>query len=165
GMFIWKATTILQQFEKYLPTIYEESQQLRKQLNSNDSNFNEAITAFYQNCTSISIDYGIMEKASTVHIIPGNFGWNDVGSWKALHELSDKDGQGNAVQSAYSVLEEAGNNLVHSTSNKLIALVGVQNLAVVETERAIVVCNLDEAQAVKRVVNQLDKNKETSTFL
>lgn len=163
GMFIWKASTIIGEFEKYQPEIYRQIETLQGALNTGDQK--EAIDRFYKACPSISIDYGIMEQAESVFVVPGSFGWNDVGSWTAVYELREKDKNGNVIQADAAAFADAKNNLVHSDSDKMIALVGVDNLAVVETENAILVCNLDEAQGVKKVVNQLRDKEELKKYL
>ncbi len=163
GMFIWKSSTILDQFKQHLPKVYKQAETLRTKAGSNSQK--EAINTFYHACPSISIDYGIMEKSEVVFVIPASFGWNDVGDWKALYALSKKDERENAVQAEFTAIENSNNNLIHSQSGKIIALSGVDNLAVVETENAMLICNLDEAQGVKQVVNQLRDDKELEEFL
>lgn len=163
GMFIWSTTTILKQFHKYLPEIYEQIEKLDSSLA--DGAQQQAIDAFYGACPSISIDYGIMEPSKNVFVVPGSFGWNDVGSWKAVYDLRPKDENNNVIETDTASFADAAKNLIQSNSGKMIALVGVENLAVVETDHAILVCNLNEAQGVKKVVNQLRKGEETKKFL
>lgn len=100
GMFIWSAKTILDEFEKHLPDMY----QLVKTANDGlfEDNHKESIDNFYHSCESISIDYGIMEHAKDVFVVPGEFGWNDVGSWTAVYDLGDKDGSGNVINTPNS---------------------------------------------------------------
>jgi mannose-1-phosphate guanylyltransferase len=88
-----------------------------------------------------------------------------VGSWRAVYDLREKDEQGNVIQSDTAILESSENNLVHSENKKLIALVGVENLAVVETEDAILVCNLDQSQGVKQIVEALKSKKDLEKYL
>lgn len=162
GMFIWKTSSVLEAFKTYLPEVYSETKKLM------DSEITqEAIDQFYHSCPSVSIDYGIMEKAETVHVVPGDFGWNDVGSWVAVHELTDKDRDGNAVavKDTPVSIQNSSNNLIHSSSGKIIALVGVDNLAVVETDEAILVVNLEQAQGVKNVVEELKKDPDKKKYL
>ncbi|HYW34738.1 MAG TPA: mannose-1-phosphate guanylyltransferase [Balneolaceae bacterium] len=162
GMFVWQVDAILKEFEKHLPKVAEAVAGLRAAGNDGQQ---DALKTYYQACPSISIDYGIMEQAEKVFVLPGSFGWSDVGSWKALYELSNKDERGNVLQNSNTVTENVSNSLVHGTSNKMIALVGVENLAVVETKDAILVCNLDQAQGVKQVVKKLENSEETKKFL
>lgn len=163
GMFVWSPKTILREFEQHLPEISEQVDQLEPSIGTD--NQKEAIDAFYHGSPSISIDYGIMEPSEDVFVVPGSFGWNDVGSWKALYDLRSKDEKGNVIQTDTAALTGSANNLIQSDSGKVIALAGVDNLAVVETENAILVCNLDEAQGVKEIVNQLKEKEETKKFL
>lgn len=163
GMFVWQASTILNEFEKHLPSVYSEVEKLNPAIGSD--NQKEAIDTFYRGCPNISVDYGIMERADTVFVVPGSFGWNDVGSWRAVYELRDKDENGNVIQSANTSFADAKNNLIQSESGKMIALVGVEDLAVVETDKAILVCKLDESQGVKKVVNKLRKDETLKKFV
>lgn len=163
GMFIWQASTILRQFEQHQPKIFEQVETFESLLSNGSQK--QAVDTFYHGCPSISIDYGIMEHAHTVFVVPGAFGWSDVGSWRAVYDLREKDNRGNVIRANHSVLEASGNNLIHSESGKVVALVGVDNLAVVETADAILVCNLNEAQGVKQIVESLKKSEETKKFL
>lgn len=160
GMFIWKTSVITEAFKKYLPDVYEQMNALMK-----SEGTKKDIDEFYNACPSVSIDYGIMEKAETVHVVPGEFGWNDVGSWKAVYELSEKDSLGNVTTDVPVSFQKSSSNLVHSESGKIIALVGVENLAVVETKKAVLVVNLDESQSVKDVVEELKGDPGKSEFL
>lgn len=160
GMFIWKTDVILNAFKQHLPDVYKEAQKLI------DSDADEDdINTFYNACPSVSIDYGIMEKAEMVHVVPGDFDWNDVGSWTAVHELSEKDENGNAAGKSPGSFYDASSNLIHSDSGKLVSLVGVDNIAVVETDKAILVVNLDQAQDVKEIVKELKKDPGKIQFL
>ncbi|MDZ7681763.1 MAG: mannose-1-phosphate guanylyltransferase [Fodinibius sp.] len=163
GMFVWQASTILNQFQEHLPSVYSQVEKLRPAIGGDKQK--EAIDEFYHGCPNISVDYGIMEQAQTVHVVPGSFGWNDVGSWRAVYELRDKDANGNVVQTDNFEFTGANNNLIQSDSGKMIALIGVENLAVVETETAILVCKLDDSQGVKEVVNRLRKDDERKKFV
>jgi mannose-1-phosphate guanylyltransferase len=160
GIFIWRTDTILNAFKKHLPEIYKNIKTLQK------SDFTEKdIRTFYEACPSISIDYGIMEKAEKVHVIPGDFDWNDVGSWTAVHELSDKDSAGNATVKGKALYVNSSGNYVSTNGKKLVAFAGVDNVALVETEDAILVVNLDQAQDVKEVVEKLKESKDTKKYL
>jgi len=160
GMFVWKTETILKAFSKYLPKMHESAVNSFMKEGSG-SNLEE----FYSSCESVSIDYGIMEKAENVQVIPGDFGWNDVGSWTAVYELGDKDKRGNVVDAANVSLQGSQNNFISSDSGKIIALVGVENLAVVETDTTILVCDLSKAQGVKDVVDYLKSDSSLKKYL
>jgi mannose-1-phosphate guanylyltransferase len=160
GIFVWKASTIVKAFQKYLPDLYKH---LDKLMNSGFSGGD--MDEFYYSCPGVSIDYGVMEKAEDVYVIPADFDWNDIGSWKAVHELAGKDDNGNALLGENVITEGVKQTLVHSKSGKLITLVGVENIALVETDDSIMVLNLDKAQDVKKVVDKLNEDPELKKFL
>jgi mannose-1-phosphate guanylyltransferase len=147
-------------FKKYLPEVYDKMEPLME-----SSCEKGDIDNFYTTCPSISIDYGIMEKADNVKVVPGSFGWNDVGSWKAVHELSKKDQDENANEGANALFHNSSSSLVQSESGKLITLVGVHNLAVVETEDSILVINLDNAQEMKDVYDKIENDPARRDYL
>lgn len=160
GIFVWKASAIVNAFRNYLPDLYKHLDMLM-----NSGLAKGDIDEFYYSCPSVSIDYGVMEKADDVLLIPADFDWNDIGSWKAVHELAEKDGKGNASFGADVITEGAEQTLVHSQSGKLITLVGVSNIALVETDDSILVLNLDKAQDVKNVVDTLKSDSELKKYL
>lgn len=159
GMFIWKADTILEQFNLHQPVIYREVEVFQ---NAMDENFASALENFYNLVTSISIDYGIMEKTDAVHVIPGEFGWSDVGSWFAVYEHGAKDQDGNVVEDETTILHDVQNCLVKTHSKKLVAMVGLMGVGVIETEDSIVVLKLDSSQDIKKIVDSLDKQGFTA---
>lgn len=163
GMFIWSAKTILEEFEKYLPEMYQLVTDAKDGLYGNTHK--DSIDKFYHSCESISIDYGIMEHADKVFVVPGEFGWNDVGSWTAVYDLGNKDEGGNVVNSKNTTFSETENSYIYSDSGKMISLVGMENVAVVETDKAILVCKLDKAQNVKEIVEQLKTNDKFKSYL
>ncbi|WP_103664293.1 mannose-1-phosphate guanylyltransferase [Gracilimonas amylolytica] len=163
GMFIWSAKTILDEFSKHLPDMYKLIEQANDGLY--EDQHKESIDQFYHSCESISIDYGIMEHAREVFVVPGEFGWNDVGSWTAVYDLGEKDDSGNVINTDASTLSETTNSYAYSKSGKMISLVGLDNVAVVETDDAILVCKLDKAQNVKDIVEQLKSNDQFKKFL
>ncbi|MEX0686441.1 MAG: mannose-1-phosphate guanylyltransferase [Balneolales bacterium] len=157
GMFIWRAQTIFDQFGIHLPDLYKEAVKVKGKFKTGERD--EAINEFYHNCISISIDYGIMEKAKAVHVVPGDFGWNDVGSWMAIYELDDKDKNGNVMHTENHAIVDSDNCYVSTLNDKVVALVGVQGVALIETKDALLLCRLDVAQDVKKIYEQLDTDQ------
>lgn len=155
GMFVWKASTILHYFERLLPDIYDKLMIIKETMGT--ASEYEVIQAIYDTIPKISIDYGIMERADSVYMLEGDFGWNDIGSFDALPALYTSDEKGNVVRGE-NVLIDAKDNIIIG-ENKLIAAVGVDNLIVVETEDALLVCAKDRAQDVKEVVAMLEKTE------
>lgn len=161
GMFVWQSSVIMKQFEQHLPLMHAQAEKLAADLDAARASeapqaaSEAAIHTFYESVESISIDYGIMEKAETVHVIPAEFGWNDVGSWLAVYELAEKQESGNVAEAEPVLFESSENCYVSSASGKLISVVGLQGVGVVETDDAILVCRMDKAQDVKRLVGRL----------
>ncbi len=151
GMFVWKASTILKKFEALLPDIYECLVKIGDALNTPQEA--DVIQEIYPVIPKISIDYGILERSSDVLVISGEFGWNDVGSWDMMKVIYDADEQGNIIVGEQVNIDTT--NTISFSSGKMIATIGVDNLVVVETADAILVCSKDRVQDVKHVVDIL----------
>ncbi len=159
GMFIWKASVILEKFKEYIPDIYEDLNKIGDAMGT--ENEDQVLNEVYPNIRKISIDYAVMEPSAAkgdVLTVPGDFGWNDVGSWDMMTVLHEPDANGNVL---------LGNTLAVNTtdsicysSGKLVAVVGLDNLVVVETPDAIMVCPKDKAQDVKLIVDMLAAQKK-----
>ena len=153
GMFVWKASTILKAIERFLPDLNRGLIQIREALGTNREE--EVVGTIYAGLQSVSIDYGVMEKAKDVLVIPGDFDWSDVGSWDTLWEVAVKDQDGNAVRGPFLGID-AADSLVHSPG-KLVVLVGVRDLLVVETNDALLVCRRGRSQDVRKVTELLER--------
>lgn len=151
GMFIWRADTILRQVRRHLPQLYEAFAPIPEVHDTPREQ--EAVVEAYQKSPHISIDYGVMERAEQVFVVPGSFGWSDVGDWRAVYELSDKDEHGNAL-TGHAIVHDASRCMVH-TRDRLVVLVGIHDTVVVDTEDAVLVCHRESAQRVKNVVDYL----------
>jgi len=157
GMFVWQVSTILKAMERWLPGLYDDLLQIETALGSAQEA--AVIDQVYRTAQSVSIDYGVMEKADNTLVIPGDFGWSDVGSWDALWEVSPRDERGNVVRGR-AINVESRNCLVHSPG-KTVALVGVEDLIIVETGDALMICKRGASQDVRKVVDQLEReNRE-----
>lgn len=157
GMFIWKASTILKKFEKYLPEIYEDLQKIGDAMNTADEL--KVIEEVYPKINSISVDYGIMEKADDVYVVPGEFGWNDVGSFDMLGVLHEADSNGNICIGDQINVDTK--NCITYSSGRLVATIGLENVVVIETGDAVLVCDKNKVQDVKKIVEQLKKDGRT----
>lgn len=153
GMFIWKASTIMRHFEELLPDIYEDLCKIGNAMGTNAEY--DVIEKIYPNIRKISIDYGIMEKSVDVLVVSGEFGWNDVGSWDMMKVLHEADVNGNI--SVGDVLNIDTKNTIAYAKNACIATVGVNNLIIVQTDDAIMVCDKNSAQDVKKIVDTLNE--------
>jgi mannose-1-phosphate guanylyltransferase len=156
GMFVWQACVILNELATAMP-------ELAAELNGLDfsgdiwalADLAPQIAAMYGRISGESIDFGVMEKATNVQVVPAEFGWSDVGSWSALPEVLDADTAGSVSVNVRELLaQDAGNCLVYG-DDRLVALIGVQGLIVVNTPDALLVCDRERAQEVKKVVEEL----------
>ncbi len=160
GMFIWKAATILDEMNTHLPDAIEAFAPLESALGKPDER--DVLLNAFQSCPRISIDYGVMERAEHVYVVPGSFGWNDVGDWRAVYGLSEKNEHGNAIQGNV-IMQDSSRCLVQG-QDRLIALVGMHDAIVVDTDDAVLVCNKESAQLVKHVVDYLHSH-DLETFV
>ncbi len=151
GMFIWRADTILDQMHKHLPDAYEAFAPLEPAIGTDAEA--AALRKAYHDSPRISIDYGVMERADKVYVVPASFGWSDVGDWRAVYDLSDKDDHGNALKN-HAIVHDSSQCLVHG-NGRLVVLVGMQDTVVVDTDDALLVCHRDNTQQVKNVVEYL----------
>lgn len=160
GMFVWKVSVILENFKEYLPEIYKYLMQIYEGMGTLEEKL--LIQEIYPQIPSISIDYGIMERAEKVYMVLGDFGWSDVGSWETLDTFYKPDRDGNIGRGECVRIDTK--NCIQFSDKKLIATIGVENLIIVETEDALLVCSKDRAQDVKLVVDQL-KNTGKNQYL
>lgn len=151
GMFIWKVSTILKNLETYLPEIYEGICTVGKAIGTPQEEM--VLKAVFEQFPSESIDYGVMEKAKNIYILSGSFGWDDVGSWLALERLRTSDAFGNVISG--NVISVGTQNSIIQGEKKLIAAVGVNNLIVVDTEDALLICKKDSTGDIKKVLDNL----------
>ena len=155
GMFCWSISSISSAFTELQPELHELCIAISQRWNQVGTTAD--ISDLYRQMPRLPIDIGIMEKAQSRYVIPVDLGWSDVGSWKALADISPRDEQGNYSNGEYLALEARGNFIY---SKKFTALIGVSDLCVVETPDAILVCPKDLSEDVKRVVDYLKNNHE-----
>lgn len=154
GIFIWKASVILQAFEKLLPDIYDCLVKIGKAIECGEED--RVLEEVYSGIPKLSIDYGIMERADNVVMLEGSFGWNDVGSLDALALLHDADARGNVGVGSHILMDTEGT--ICYSKDKLIAASGVKDLIIVEAEDAILVCHKEKAQEIRKLVEFLKVN-------
>jgi len=151
GIFVWSARSIVKAYSQHLPEMNEIFSDARPVYNTD--NEKKHIHNAYQQCTNISIDYGIMEKADNVYVIPSEFGWSDLGTWASVYELTEKDYVGNAVIPADRVIMyDSSNCMVNVPGEKLVILQGLHDYIVVEANNSLLICPRDKEQSVKQVV-------------
>lgn len=161
NMYVWTAKELKAAFAKFMPEMLKVCAKL-DQLNSQD--FHKALPAVYKAIESISIDYAISEKADNLVLIPGDFGWNDVGDWKVVYDLGKKDLSGNVTigdEKETRILSvNAHRNLIH-TDGRLVAISGIEDMIIVDTNEILMICPKDKSQDVKKLVERLkEENKK-----
>lgn len=151
GMFIWQVSTLMTMIERYMPDLHQGLMKIKPAIRTPDEQ--RVIAEVFEGLDSVSVDYGIMEKAETTYVVPGDFGWSDVGSWAALPEVWETNQEGNTAKGKVIALESQGNIVYNDTG--LTALIGVENLIVVKVQDSVLVCTKDQAQKVKHIVDEL----------
>lgn len=161
GMFIWKASTLMKQYKKFLPDMYQCLKRICEAIGMEDEK--RIVEEEYNKIDGISIDYGILEKAWDVFVMECNFRWDDIGSWTALERYMKRDEYGNSTKGAYSVIDTQ--NCILYGDKRLIAAVGIEDLIVVETDDVILVCKKDRDQDIKTLLKCLSKNDEYDKYV
>ncbi len=151
GMFIWKAGTIVEQVHRFLPEVYDAFKGYQEALGTERES--EETSRAFENSPRISIDYGVMERAENVWVVPGSFGWSDVGDWRAVYHIAEKNNLGNSLNG--TVIAHDSSRCYVQSDHRLVVLVGIHDTIVVDTEDAILICNRQNAQQVKNVVDYL----------
>lgn len=157
GMFVWRVDTILYEIKLHMPKLYAGLRVIRGHLGAVDGQ--AVLNQVYHDQTAISIDYGVMEKSKRVQMIPtGNIGWSDVGDWAALEKVLSKDEYGNSIRASHLGIDTQ-DSIIVSEEGKLIATLGVSNLVIVDTGKALLVMDKSRSQEVKRIV-QMQKKED-----
>ena len=157
GMFVWRVDTILYEIKLHMPKLYAGLQVIKGHLGAVDGQ--AVLNQVYHDQTAISIDYGVMEKSKCVQMIPtGNIGWSDVGDWAALERVLSKDEYGNSIRASHLGIDTQ-DSIIVSEEGRLIATLGVSNLVIVDTGKALLVMDKSRSQEVKRIV-QMQKKED-----
>ncbi len=154
GLYVWRIDTILSKFKKHLPETYKQLMNIKRYIGTKKEE--QALKEYYPKCDKISIDYGIMEKVSPkeVRIIPAELEWSDVGTWESIFSELAEDENTNIIKGTHIGIDTKG-CLIYGNPNKLIATIGTEDLAIVETDDALLICKKDRSQDVKKIVEKL----------
>lgn len=155
GIFMWNVKNVVDAFEKFQPEMYELFANEKDNLNTDKEA--EAISRIYPLCTSISIDYAIMEKANNVYVIPASFGWSDLGTWNSTYDHLETDEKNNALAGEEIIMIDSQESIVYSQEEKLIVLQGLNNFIVVDTPDVLLVCKRESEQQVKEFLARVKK--------
>ncbi len=164
NMYVWSAGSLQKAFEKHAPQTYQLTKDLE---NKTWQDFHQALPGIYEQAEKIAIDYAISEKADNLVLIPGDIGWNDVGNWKVVYELGEKDSHSNVIindpEQSKVVSVSSRKNLIHA-NHRLVALLNVEDMVVVDTDEILMIAPKDNCQQVKKIVNKL-KQDERDEYL
>ncbi len=163
GIFAWRPQTILGALERFRPVLFESVAALRNRLEAGER-LDTVLAESYPELEKISIDYAVMEKADNVVMVPATFNWDDVGSWPAVARHFPADGEGNVVRGAAEILG-GGGNIVSVEDGHLVGLIGVDDLLVIQTGDATLVCPRERAEEVKQLVRRISERSDGGPHL
>jgi len=152
GIFVFRADVILDEIKRAMPVLGEQLGAIQKALGT--PGYAKVLARVFPDCPSISIDYGVMEKSQRIAVVPADFGWSDVGSFAALPEVRETDHLGNVAEGDALVID-GRNNVVLATKGRPVAVVGIDDIVVVDAGDAVLVCRKDRAQEVRKAVDEL----------
>lgn len=157
GMFFWRVDYLLEQFRRHLPAQYRGLMRIQKAVG--ERNEKSVTRSEFKKIKPISIDYGIMEKEKNMLVIPSDFTWRDIGDWRSVKDALSKQPQDNVIKGRH-IGVSTNSSLIYSLAGKLIATAGVENLVIIDTHDALLVCRRDQAQDVKKLVELLEQQKK-----
>ena len=157
GMFLWRVSSILDNIKTHMPDLYDGLQAIGAAIGT--PNETRVLKELFPTLPSESIDYGIMEKASHIFSLPGNFGWDDVGSWLAMGRIRKSDAEGNVLRGNIATVDT--NHCIIESSGKLIATVGIEDLIVIDTDDVTLICDKTHAGDIKKILAKLREEGQT----
>lgn len=160
GMFVWKVSTIRRLIEIHMPDLHDRLEMIRDVLGRKEEA--QVLTEQFMQMQKISIDYGVLEKADKVYVIPGYFGWDDVGSWVALERVNDLDDAGNLVTGKCISLDTR--KCIVDSPKKVVATIGLEDLVIVDTEDVLLICRKDRSQDIKKLLEKF-KAEQMEAYL
>ncbi len=154
GIFIWNLQTISEAFRYLLPEVADRFREGELLMGTDKEE--DFIEHIFPKCPNISIDYGIMEKAQNVYVLPSSFGWSDLGTWGSLYDLSEKDDNGNVSLHSRALFYESSGNIVTLEPGKLAVIQGLEDTIVTEHEGVLLICKKAEEQRIKQFVEDVE---------
>lgn len=156
GIFIWKVSAIIESFETHQPEIHEIFATEKERFNTPAEK--EIIEKIYPLCSSISIDYAIMEKADNVYVIPSSFGWSDLGTWASAYDNLEKDYLGNAIAGDKVMVIDSTQCMIAAPPEKLLVLQGLNDFIVIDTNDVLLICKKEKEQEIKEYLTEVKRN-------
>lgn len=153
GMFIWRVDRILEEFRRQMPGLYDQLESIGATVGT--SQYEAKLRTVWAQVQKETVDYGVMEGANDVAVVPVDIGWSDVGSWTSLADLLPRDQNGNAIVGSHAGIDTR-DTLVYG-GTRLIATIGLEEMIIVDTEDALLVCPKGHEQGVREIVRQLER--------
>jgi mannose-1-phosphate guanylyltransferase len=163
GMFVWRADRVLQEFERQMPLFYDKLCEIEQAADS--PQYRDVLNRLWLEEGKQTIDYGVMEHAEDVVVLPVDIGWTDVGSWGSLPDLLPADDKGNTVVGRHLSIDTSDTLIFNTNGDRMIATIGVEDLVIVATPDSVLVCSKDREQDVKAIVEQLESEEGLSEWL
>lgn len=162
GIFIWSVKAIVKAIQLHLPEMAEVFEEIKTKLVTPEER--RVISAAYPQCKSISIDYGVMEKASNVYVCLGDFSWSDLGSWASIHDISEKDNDNNVIR-ANALTYDTRNCIIKGSDDRLIVVQGLNGYLVGEFGNVVIVCEKDKEEQFRRFVSDVKSKPNANEFI
>jgi mannose-1-phosphate guanylyltransferase len=156
GVFIWKASDIMEAFKKYLPEMYSLFDHIKDTFHTDEEKY--YLREVYEQCENISIDFGILEKSDNVYIIPASFEWSDLGTWSSAWDSMQKDYMYNAIPGRNVMAIDTKKCIVHSSPDKLVVVQGLSDYIVADTSDVLLICQKEKEQEIKTYLTEIKKN-------
>ena len=160
GMFIWRVDHILAEFERQMPGLYAQIQDVGSVIGTVE--YDAVINRIWPKIVKQTVDYGVMEHAQEVAVLPVEIGWADIGSWSSLTELLPADPDGNVVTGNHTGVDTTNTLVVSDDAGRLIATIGLRDVVVVAMDDAVLVCPKEREQEVRQIVKQLETNGQSA---
>lgn len=161
GMFIWRVDRILDEIQKQMPELYAQLLKIENAIGKPE--YHDVLNEIWPSVPKQTIDYGVMEHAANVVVIPVDFGWTDVGSWASMNDLYQPDEKGNIIKGPFAGIDAS--NITVIGDKRLVAAIGIKDLVVVETEDTVLICAKDREQEVREIVEQLKADEKLREWL
>ncbi|MDE5834378.1 MAG: NTP transferase domain-containing protein [Ruminococcus sp.] len=157
GMFVWQVSAIEERFRTLMPEVFAGAEKIGQSFGTDS--FEETLETEYNKFPSESVDFGIMEKSENIYTIPGSFGWDDVGNWLAIERINETDDNQNYIEG--DVITENCRRTTICAGKRLISAVGIEDIIIVDTDDAVLVCSKNNTQDVKKIIARLKENNRT----
>ena len=163
GMFVWRADRVLQEFERQMPSFYARLSEIEQAIDT--PQYQEVLARLWHEQNKQTIDYGVMEHARDVVVLPVDIGWTDVGSWGSLPDLLPADERGNTVVGRYLGIDTNDTLIFNTNGDRMIATIGVEDMVIIATSDSVLVCSKDREQDVRAIVDHLESEEGLREWL